>query len=73
MQHGQPSLNKFILNPVTHGQRSLYSSIEPIFSNKFFIKSIGQKFHTNWFVENFIQPTYKIDMCLLTCEKHMLF
>jgi len=31
------------------------------------------KFSTNRFVRNFIQPTYKIDMCPLTCEKHMLF
>jgi hypothetical protein len=32
-----------------------------------------QKIFTNWFVRNFLQPTYKIDMCPLTCEKHMLF
>jgi hypothetical protein len=32
----------------------------------------GQKFPTNRFVENFIQPTYKIDMCPLACEKYVL-
>jgi hypothetical protein len=32
-----------------------------------------QKFHTNRFVGNFLQSTYKIDMCHLACEKHMLF
>jgi hypothetical protein len=32
----------------------------------------GQKFPTNRFVGNFLQSTYKIDMCLLACEKHML-
>jgi hypothetical protein len=33
----------------------------------------GQKKFTNRFVENFLQPTYKIDICPLACEKHMLF
>jgi hypothetical protein len=31
------------------------------------------KFLTNWFVGNFLQSTYKIDMCPLACEKHILF
>jgi hypothetical protein len=34
---------------------------------------LGQKFLTNWFVRDFIQHTYKIDMCPFTYEKHMLF
>jgi hypothetical protein len=33
----------------------------------------GQKFSINRFVGNFIQPTNKIDMCPLACEKYMLF
>jgi len=36
-------------------------------------KKKGQKFSTNRFVGNFIQLIYKIDMCPLACEKHMLF
>jgi hypothetical protein len=31
------------------------------------------KFSTNRFVRNFLQLTYKIDMCPLAFEKHMLF
>jgi len=33
----------------------------------------GHKFPTNRFVGNFLQSTYKIDVCHLACEKHMLF
>jgi hypothetical protein len=33
----------------------------------------GHKFPTNRYVGSFLQLTYKIDMCLLACEKHMLF
>jgi hypothetical protein len=31
----------------------------------------GQKFLT--IIGNFMQPTYKIGMCPLACENHMLF
>jgi len=40
---------------------------------KQYVLLIGHKFPTNWFVRNFLQPTYKNDTCLLACEKHMLF
>jgi len=42
-----------------------------VYSAPFNIK-IGQKFPTNRFIGNFIQPTYKIDMCPFTCEKHVV-
>jgi hypothetical protein len=33
----------------------------------------GQKFPTNWFVENFLQPTYKNDMCPLNMWEVYVF
>jgi hypothetical protein len=32
---------------------------------------VRQKFLTNRFVGNFIQLTYKINMCPMACEKHI--
>jgi hypothetical protein len=38
----------------------------------FYIYIYGQKFPTNWFVGNFLQPTYKIDTChLIMREAHV--
>jgi hypothetical protein len=34
---------------------------------------IGQHFSTNRFLRNIIQLIYKIDICPLTCKKHVLF
>jgi hypothetical protein len=41
--------------------------------NSAFYIYIGQKFLINWFEENFIQPTYKIEMCPLNIEEARVF
>jgi len=58
------------------GLGRFYLGLNPVKLKQFWLVSIdifGQKFLINWFVENFIQPTYKIDMCPLACENHMFF
>jgi hypothetical protein len=58
----------YITHTHTHTQKE-----EEKKKKKSYLINNRQKISTNRFIEDCIQPTYKIDMCLLSCEKHMLF